>query len=639
MKRSFALVLTLVLCLTMMTWAQADPLAPEVVADDANLIEDISSEGEGVPVKKDGVLALEDGTMTLDTDPEVDIVDVHLDLDAEPEASLQNAGLAMANEAGGEFNLHADRDEAANEVILVYCPDDFFASMLAEGEDRVGDHSFLSYVEAGGLAEDERVESWETSDGSIAVVKYDSRYGCSVRGLRPGVTELTAITNKNRSDSIRIEVVELEALPIDEAHFPDPAFREYICAQYWYSIQEMGVNVISRKEAEDLVRMDTCIDEIDGNVTWHYLYDSGIKSLKGIEYFTGLTFLNCSGNQLTQLDISKNTKLEVLFCYDNQLTSLDVSHCPNLYSLDFRDNMISDIDMSGCPVIRALYCTNNRLSELDVSHNPGLSDLYCEANSINYLDISSASELIECFENGKRTYHTINGKDNIEFKIDKSGIDITVSGEQWPYHSNNLAVDVGSTVAFNDATYTVPGRQTEPTDEPSEPSTEVQLSECKITVKNQVYTGKAIKPAVTVKYGKKTLKKGTDYTISYKNNKAIGVATATVKGKGNYTGSKKVTFQILPRATKISKLTAGKQSVTVAWAKRAEATGYQVQYALKSNFAGAKSVRVKKAGTIKTTIKSLKAGKKYYVRVRTYKSVGKKTYYSAWSKAKSVTVK
>ena len=342
---------------------------------------------------------------------------------------------------------------------------------------------------------------------------------------------------------------------------------------------------------------------------------------------------------MTQLDITNNTKLEVLFCYDNQLTSLDVNHCPNLYSLDFRDNMISDIDMSGCPVIRALYCTNNRLGKLDVSHNPGLSDLYCEANSIGYLDISSASELIECFENGKRTYHVVNGKDVVEFRIDKDGIDTTASGQQWPYHSNNLAVDVGSTVAFNGASHTVPGRQAEPTEEPSEPTTKVKMSKCKITVNNQVYTGKAIKPAVTVKYGKKKLKKGTDYTVSYKNNKAIGVATVTVRGKGNYTGSKKGTFQILPRATRISKLTAGKQSFTVVWNKRAEARGYQVQYALKSNFAGAKSVKVKKAATVKTTVKSLKSGKKYFVRVRAYKSVGKKTYYSAWSRTKSIKVK
>ena len=167
----------------------------------------------------------------------------------------------------------------------------------------------------------------------------------------------------------------------------------------------------------------------------------------------------------------------------------------------------------------------------------------------------------------------------------------------------------------------------------------VPLSKCKLAVKDQAYTGKALKPAVTVKYGSKALKKGADYTVSYKNNKAVGVATVTVTGKGGYTGTKKLTFNILPRAVTISKLTAGKQLLTVKWGRRAEATGYELQYAMKSSFAGAKAVKIKKNATVSATIKKLKTGKTYYVRLRSYKTVGKKTYYSAWSKGKGVKVK
>lgn len=175
---------------------------------------------------------------------------------------------------------------------------------------------------------------------------------------------------------------------------------------------------------------------------------------------------------------------------------------------------------------------------------------------------------------------------------------------------------------------------------PVKPETKVKLSQCKVTaLKDMVYTGKALKPAVTVKYGSKALKKGTDYTVSYKNNKAVGLATVTVKGKGSYTGTKNVSFTILPRAVAISKLTAGKQSLTVKWGRRAEATGYELQYAMKSSFAGAKTVKIKKNATVSATIKKLKTGKTYYVRLRSYKTVGKKTYYSAWSKGKGVKVK
>jgi len=89
----------------------------------------------------------------------------------------------------------------------------------------------------------------------------------------------------------------------------------------------------------------------------------------------------------------------------------------------------------------------------------------------------------------------------------------------------------------------------------------------------------------------------------------------------------------------ISKLTAGKQRLTVKWSKHAEATGYELQYASKSSFAGARTVRIKKNTVVSATINKLKKGKTYYVRLRSYKTAGKKTYYSAWSKGKSGKVK
>ncbi len=171
------------------------------------------------------------------------------------------------------------------------------------------------------------------------------------------------------------------------------------------------------------------------------------------------------------------------------------------------------------------------------------------------------------------------------------------------------------------------------------PAPKVSLSKCKATVKDQTYTGKALKPAITVKYGKKTLKKGSDYTVTYKNNKAVGTATATLTGKGNYTGTAKVTFKILPPKVELTGLKAGTKSFTATWKKGKAASGYQLQYALKKSFSGAKSVRVKGVKTTSKTVKSLKTGKTYYVRVRAYKAVGKQTYYSAWSGAKSVKVK
>lgn len=93
-----------------------------------------------------------------------------------------------------------------------------------------------------------------------------------------------------------------------------------------------------------------------------------------------------------------------------------------------------------------------------------------------------------------------------------------------------------------------------------------------------------------------------------------------------------------PSVTSITSVSAKSSSITVKWKKKS-CTGYQIQYSTSSKFKSAKTVKITKAKTTSKTISKLKSGKKYYVRVRTYKKSGKKALYSSWSKAKSVTTK
>ncbi len=160
------------------------------------------------------------------------------------------------------------------------------------------------------------------------------------------------------------------------------------------------------------------------------------------------------------------------------------------------------------------------------------------------------------------------------------------------------------------------------------------------------YNGKAQKPTVTVKNSNGTkLKEGKDYTVKYaKGCKNVGQYTVTVTFKGNYAGTKTLTFKIVPKGTSISKLTAGKKQFTAKWsAQTAQTTGYELQYSTKSSMSGAKTVTVKKNKTTSAKVKKLKGKKKYYARVRTYKLVkinGKNVkLYSSWSKVKSVKTK
>ena len=172
------------------------------------------------------------------------------------------------------------------------------------------------------------------------------------------------------------------------------------------------------------------------------------------------------------------------------------------------------------------------------------------------------------------------------------------------------------------------------------PSESKDISAATVTsIKNQVYTGKALKPAVTVKMDGTELTKGTDYTVAYKNNKKVGKATVTITGTGAYSGTKKVTFQIVPKAVKLSSLTAGKKQMKVKWAKGSSITGYQIEYSTNKNFKSSKKLTVSKASTTKTVLKKLTSGKTWYVRIRAYKTVSGTKYYSAWSSVKSKKVK
>ena len=157
---------------------------------------------------------------------------------------------------------------------------------------------------------------------------------------------------------------------------------------------------------------------------------------------------------------------------------------------------------------------------------------------------------------------------------------------------------------------------------------------------SKAYTGKAIKPDVTVKLAGTTLKKDTDYTVKYSNNTKVGTAKVTLTGKGKYKGTLTKTFKINPKPTELTKLTSGSKSFKAYWKKNTTQTsGYQIQYSTYKDFKNAKTVSITTYKTGARTIKKLKAKKKYFVRIRTYKTVNKVKYYSKWSESKNIKTK
>ena len=208
----------------------------------------------------------------------------------------------------------------------------------------------------------------------------------------------------------------------------------------------------------------------------------------------------------------------------------------------------------------------------------------------------------------------------------KNGTDYTVS------YSNNTKVGTAKVTITGKGNYTGSVSKTYSIKNNFKKATVSGIS-------TKAFTGKNITQSITVKYNGKTLKNGTDYTVSYSNNKKVGKATVKITGKGKYCGVITKTFKINPAKQEIQKLTAKSKAFFVDWAQKGSATGYEIQYATNSKFTSAKKVTITNKKTDTKTISKLSGKKKYYVRVRSYTTVKGTKYYGAWSSVKNVTTK
>lgn len=171
---------------------------------------------------------------------------------------------------------------------------------------------------------------------------------------------------------------------INETNFPDAKFRSFV------------------KENLDKNK-DDILDAMEiASVKMIEANKMGIKSLEGVGFFTALETLKCWDNELTGLDLSKNTALESLDCSINELKQLNVSGCTALKMLSCSSNQLTTLDVSKNTNLIELECSSNLLAVLDVSNNPKLKDLSCGNNRLTVLDLSKNPELeiLSCRKNG-----------------------------------------------------------------------------------------------------------------------------------------------------------------------------------------------------------------------------------------------
>ncbi|MBR3273351.1 MAG: fibronectin type III domain-containing protein [Clostridia bacterium] len=164
----------------------------------------------------------------------------------------------------------------------------------------------------------------------------------------------------------------------------------------------------------------------------------------------------------------------------------------------------------------------------------------------------------------------------------------------------------------------------------------ISLRKCTITAEDRIFTGKAITPRVTVMYGDTKLKEGQDYTLSYKKVKTFQKVQVVVEGKGRFKGTRNAYFNIVPKGTAITKATGGRKQFTVKWKKQKNITGFQIEYSLHRDFANSTKMYIRSDSTLSATVKKLKSGRTYYVRVRTYNKRKNRLFFSAWSEAVTV---
>ncbi|MCC8168059.1 MAG: L,D-transpeptidase family protein [Clostridiales bacterium] len=261
-----------------------------------------------------------------------------------------------------------------------------------------------------------------------------------------------------------------------------------------------------------------------------------------------------------------------------------------------------------------------------------------ESGTEALIDISSCTVTLS------KTSYTYNGAARkpgvtVTVNVDGKTVKLKKNTDYTVTYKNNKNVGTAKVVIKGTGSYTGKTTVTFKIKAKSISKAKVTLSKTKYT-----YNGSAKKPSATVKLtlngSTVTLKKNTDYTVSYSSNTKVGTATVTIKGKGNYSGTVKKTFKIVPTKVTIKSISMSGKKITLTWKKVTGATGYRIYRKTK----GGEWERIKtvtSASTLTYSDSNVEAGTKYYYRIRAYykKDSDSKAMWGAYSTYKALTCK
>ena len=289
-----------------------------------------------------------------------------------------------------------------------------------------------------------------------------------------------------------------------------------------------------------------------------------------------------------------------------------------------------------------------------------VTDIYQKTKTFNVMitqkfidEMKYLEDISEAFEDvcyGDKEIYFYTGVKNAEVLVELDGVTYTgVKGYEYGYVVKNIpplpvGTLVGYTIKKGEAVYTSSARILR-----GDLCDNAYVELGKYDSRSYVYNGKKQVPSVRVEYFYRgcedeptKLKENVDYIVEYSDNLNVGKASVKIKGIGNYAYTTTDKFNILPKGTNITKASGMNDSFKLRWKKQAtkmsktRINGYQIRYSIKSSMSGAKKIKVKECSKTSANVKRLESNKKYYVQVRTYKVVKGKTYYSKWSKKKTV---
>ena len=270
-------------------------------------------------------------------------------------------------------------DLSANKALTrLYCDCNNMTSLLLSDEAKF---NLLEFYENNlrGEAVDRLIESMPQNTEHIALTFMYS--GNDKEGNKLTLAQKQRLADKGWKaydgsdglhDGFNLEVVELNA-----ANFPDNVFRSYVAANF----DSNHDGLLSYDELQAVTTVEV------GNM--------GISSLKGIENFAALETLRCWTDNLTELDLSSNTKLKVLNCWGSHISMLKLPESGELVQLVCYYNQLTEIDVSRFTKLERLTIYGNQLETLDVSNNKELNYLYCNDNKLTSLDVTGLSKLRE----------------------------------------------------------------------------------------------------------------------------------------------------------------------------------------------------------------------------------------------------